>query len=373
LDIPVANPDIGDEELRKVTEAVGSGWVGSKGTFVEEFERNFASYIGVKHALAVSNGTAALHLALLAVGIKPGDEVLIPDLTFVSPANMALLIGAGPVFTDVSRDYWCIDRENVRKKITSKTKAIVVVHLYGHPAKMDELLEVADEKSVPVVEDCAEAHGAEFKKRKVGSFGRVNTFSFYANKIITTGEGGMVVSDDKELAEKVQMLKDHGMRPEKKYWHETLGFNYRMTNLQAALGVAQLKKIDRLVERKRKIAKLYDELLGYKAGITTHPEMPWARNVYWMYSILVDAKKYGMKRDDLMARLEGKGVETRPFFYPLHVMPVYDSIMKHSSERFPATELLSSEGMNLPSGPKISDEDIRRVADLINSCAGWKR
>jgi perosamine synthetase len=369
MSIPVANPDIGDEELENVVDAVRSGWVGSKGKFVEEFERNFASYLGVKHALAVSNGTAALHLALLAVGIKPGDEVLVPDLTFVSPANMALLIGAKPVFADVSKDYWCIDQGNVKKKITPRTKAIVVVHLYGHPAKMDEVLEIANEKSIPVVEDCAEAHGAEVKKRKVGSFGRVNTFSFYANKIITTGEGGMVVTDDREIADRVRMLRDHGMRPEKRYWHEVLGFNYRMTNLQAALGVAQLGKIDRLIERKRRLARIYNELLDATTGITTHPEMSWAKNVYWMYSILVDTKKFGTNRDALIERLMKKGVETRPFFYPLNIMPVYRSLGIQTKERFPVTEQLSESGVNLPSGPKISDEDVEHVVDLIKSCA----
>lgn len=361
----MANPDIGDEELQNVTEAVKNGWIGSKGRFVEEFENGFAAFLGVKHAIAVSNGTSALHLAFLALGIKPGDEVLVPDLTFISPANMALLTGAKPVFTDVTKEYWCIDRESAKKKITRRTKAVVVVHLYGNPARMDELLELADENNIAVVEDCAEAHGAEFKNIKVGSFGRVNTFSFYANKIITTGEGGMVVTDEDEIANKVRMLKDHGMRPEKRYWHEALGFNYRMTNLQAAVGLAQLKKIDHLVERKRQIAKIYNELFENMTGVTTHPEMPWARNVYWMYSILIDASNYGISRDDLMSRLNENNIETRPFFYPLHVMPVYDSLMKRTNERFPVTDQLSVSGINLPSGPKISNEDVEQVVKVV--------
>jgi perosamine synthetase len=370
VDIPVANPDIGDEELENIVEAVKSGWIGSKGKFVEQFEKNFASYLNVRHATAVSNGTAALHLALLALGTKQGDEVIVPNLTFASPANMVALTGARPVFADVAKEYWCIDPQKARKKITSKTKAITVVHLYGHPARMDELLELANEYNIPVIEDCAEAHGAEFEGKKVGSFGSVNTFSFYANKIITTGEGGMVVTNDEEIASKVKILKDHGMTEEKRFWHETIGFNYRMTNLQAALGVAQLKKIDNLINRKREIARIYRELLDDTEGVTSHPEMSWAKNVYWMYSILVDAKKYGASRDDLMGRLAKEGVETRRFFYPLHGLPAYDPFNGNVNEEFPVSEHLSNVGINLPSGPKIGDKDIEHVGTLIKDISG---
>ncbi len=286
--IPVACPDIGPEEEQLVLEAIRSKWISSQGPYVKEFERRFAKWLGIKHAIAVSNGTVALHLALLALNIKQGDEIIVPDLTFASPANMVILTGAKPVFVDVSREYWCIDPRDLKRNITSRTKAIIVVHLYGHPADMDEILEIAHENNLYVIEDSAEAHGAEYKGRKVGSIGDIGTFSFYGNKVITTGEGGMIVTNNKNIAEKIRLMRDHGMKP--RYWHIVLGFNYRMTNLQAAIGLAQLSKIDRLIKRKREIAKIYKNELSATPGIELHPEMPWARPSYWLFSILVDKK-----------------------------------------------------------------------------------
>lgn len=370
--IPVANPEIGEEELENVIRVVKSGWIGSKGNFLKIFERDFASYIGVRHAIAVSNGTAALHLALVALGIGVGDEVLVPDLTFASPANMVILSGARPIFVDVSKDYWCIDPEDARKKITRKTRAIIVVHIYGHPAKMDEIIELAEEYDLYIIEDCAEAHGAEFKNKKVGSLGTVGCFSFYANKIITTGEGGMVVTNSDKLAEKIRILRDHGMKNKRRYWHEVIGFNYRMTNLQAAIGVAQLRKIDKLIKRKIEIAKIYRDILGNVKGITLHPSMRWAKCVYWLYSILIDKEKYGMSRDKLVAKLKKYKVETRRFFYPLHIMPPYKQYLPSDKLSFPNSEMLSMKGLNLPSGPKISDEKVTYVAELIRKWSNKK-
>jgi len=358
--IPVANPDIGEEELRNVIEAVKSGWISSKGRFIEEFERDFADFIGVKYGIAVSNGTAALHLALVALGVGPDDEVIVPDITFASPASMVKVCGAKPVLVDVDPNYWCIDPNELQRHITPRTKALIVVHLYGHPAKMNEIMEIAEDHGIYVIEDCAEAHGAEFRGKKVGSFGHVSCFSFYANKIITTGEGGVCLTNDAELADKIRMLRDHGMRPEKRYWHEVVGFNYRMTNLQAAVGVAQLHKIERLICKKREIARIYAEELEGVRGIILHPEMPWAFCVYWLYSILVNSKEYGHSRDELMRYLSKHGVETRRFFYPLHVMPPFKT-----SRDFPVSTSLSEVGMNLPSGPKISGEEIKYVCSLI--------
>lgn len=360
--IPVANPDIGREEEELVLDAIRSGWISSQGPYVRRFEEEFARWLGVKHAIAVSNGTVALHLALLALGVGPGDEVIVPDLTFASPANMVILTGARPVFVDVTKEYWCIDPEDFKRKISEKTKAVIVVHLYGHPADMDEILEIARENNIYVIEDAAEAHGSEYKGRKVGTLGDIATFSFYGNKTITTGEGGMVVTNNDELADKIRLMRDHGMKP--RYWHIVLGFNYRMSSLQAALGLAQLRKIDKLLERKRRIARIYEEILSGIPGIMLHPSMPWAKPSYWLYSIVVDEKLYGLSRDKLMEKLKKQGIETRRFFYPLHIMPVFKTYATNN-EDYPISTYLSEHGMNLPSGPKISDEEVIYVAKTL--------
>jgi len=358
---PVAEPEIGEEELNNVVEAVRSGWVSSKGKFIEEFENLFARYVGAKYGVATSNGTTALHLALAALGVKPHDEVVVPDLTFAATINAVLCVGAKPVIVDIDPKYWCLSPGNIRGAITSHTKAIIPVHLYGHPCDMDAIMEIAERYGLYVIEDAAEAHGAEYKGRKVGSFGHVACFSFYGNKIITTGEGGMCLTNDEELAEKMKILRDHGMDPKRRYWHDVVGFNYRMTNLQAALGVAQLSKIEKFVEKKRRIARLYAEELSSIEGITLHPEMPWAKCVYWLYSILVD-RKLGISRDKLAERLGSYGIETRSFFYPLHEMPPYQ---EHANLSYPASSDISGRGLNLPSSVKLSEEDIAYIAQKI--------
>ena len=354
--IPVAKPDIGEEEIKNITEAVRTGWVSSKGPFIGQFEKGFSNYVGVKHAIAVSNGTVALHLALTALGIGRDDEVIVPSLTFIAAANAVTYTGATPIFVDSHPDYWCMNPEAIKGTLSDRTKAIMLVHLYGHPCEIDPILEIARDKNLYVIEDCAEAHGAEYEGRKVGSFGDVSCFSFYGNKIITTGEGGMCLTNNEELAEKMRILKDHGMNPKKRYWHDVVGFNYRMTNLQAAVGVAQLEKIERLVEKKREIAKTYRELLAGTDAIIHAPEMSWAKNAYWFYSILLNSKV----RDKLIAHLDQEGIETRPFFYPIHTLPPYNRGLK-----LPVAEQLSARGLNLPSGPKITDEEIRTVASSL--------
>jgi len=354
--IPVAEPDIGEQELKNVMEAVKSGWVSSKGPFIEEFEKSFSSYIGVKCGVATSSGTTALHLALAALGIGRGDKVLVPSLTFIAVANAVTYTGAEPIFIDSHPEYWCIDPSKIKEKIDSQTKAIIVVHLYGHPCDMDEIMHIAKDHKLHVIEDCAEAHGAEYKGRKVGSFGIISCFSFYGNKIITTGEGGMCLTNNEELAEKMRILKDHGMNPNKKYWHDIVGFNYRMTNLQAALGVAQLKKIHLLINRKRQIAITYKKLLQDLSSVTPAPEMPWAQNVYWLYSVLV--KK--ALRDKIIGHLERQGIETRPFFHPIHILPPYKRNLT-----LPVAEELSAKGLNLPSGPRLSENQIEEVVESL--------
>lgn len=362
--IPVAEPSIGEEELNLVAEAVRSGWVSSKGKFIGEFEEKFAKYIGTKYAIATSNGTSALHLALVALGIANGDEVIIPALTFASVANTVIYNRSKPVLVDSHPQYWCINPEKIENKISKRTKAIILVHLYGHPCDMETIMKIAKDHDLYLVEDCAEAHGAEYKGKKVGSFGDIACFSFYGNKIITTGEGGMCLTNDEELANKMKILRDHGMKPERRYWHEVVGFNYRMTNLQAALGVAQIKKIEKFIARKREIANLYNELLNDVKGITPSPEMPWAKNTYWLYTILVDKESSAKTRDNLSRRLEHNGIETRNIFYSLHTMPPYEA---YADDVYPTAEKLSQTGLNLPSSVKLKNQDIRYIVDAIKA------
>lgn len=361
--IPIAEPSLGEEELKNITEAVKSGWISSKGKFILEFEEKFAEYCGCKHGTATSNGTVSLHLALKALDIKKGDEVIVPTLTFIATANAVTYCNAKPVFVDSHPDYWCMDPEKIEEKITENTKAIIPVHLYGHPCDMDAIMDIAREHDLYVIEDAAEAHGAEYKGKKVGSFGDINCFSFYGNKIITTGEGGMCLTDNDELAERMRILRDHGMNPNKRYWHDVIGFNYRMTNLQAAVGVAQIKRLDEFVEKKRRIAGWYSEgleELEEKGLIKRHPEMSWAKCVYWMYCILVH-DNVRISRDRLMERLGEHEIDTRPFFYPIHEMPPYKN-----NEKFKVAERISIEGINLPSGIKLKKTDIRCIIEALN-------
>ena len=322
---PIAAPSFGESELENLREAMQSGWISSQGKFIPEFEKMFAHYCGVEHGVATSNGTTALHLALVALGISGEDEVIIPALTFIATANAVKYTGATPILVDAHSYYWGLDPGGIEAKITPNTKAIIPVHLYGHPCDMDSIFEIANKYNLAIVEDAAEAHGAEYKGRKVGSFGHISCFSFYGNKIITTGEGGMCVTSDVRLAERMRILRDHGMNPNKKYWHDSIGFNYRMTNMQAGVGVAQASKLNEFVTKKREIAKWYKEELtdlkeqGY---IELHPQMSWAASVYWMYSIILK-KDIKIEREELQSLLLKKGIESRPFFYPVHQLPPY--------------------------------------------------
>lgn len=359
--IPVAEPDLDGNELKYVTECIKTGWISSVGSYVTKFEEEFSKYCNVKHGVAVANGTVALHLALEALGIKKGDEVIVPALTFVATANAVKYTGAKPIFIDSEPRTWNIDPEKIEEKITKKTKAIIPVHLYGHPCDMDKIREIAEKHCLKIIEDAAEAHGAEYKGRKVGSLSDISCFSFYGNKILTTGEGGMCLTNDQELAEKMRWLKDHGMSKEKKYYHPQLGYNYRLTNIQAAIGLAQLEKLEKTIEAKRKNAELYNSLLKDVKGITLPVEEPWAKNVYWMYSILVE-KNYKLKRDELMSKLKKEGIDTRPFFIPLHKMPYLDEGLK-----LPIAEGLGEKGINLPSSAKLTKEQIEKISQTIKT------
>jgi len=357
---PVAEPQFGDAELKYVSECVLTGWVSSTGNFVKKFEDLFAAFCGTKFAVSTTNGTAALHLSMLVLGIGPGDEVIVPSLTFISTANAVTFTGAKPVFVDSEPYTWNIDPAGIEKAITSRTKAIIPVHLYGHPADMDPILETANKYGLAVVEDAAEAHGALYKGKKVGALGKIGIFSFFGNKIITTGEGGMLVTNDQKLAEKMRILRDHGMNPKRRYWHSVLGYNYRMTNIQAALGVAQMERIDQILKKKRDNAALYSAGLHGIPGISLPPEAKWASNVYWLYSIIVDESKFGMSTKELRKKLKEKDIETRSLFPPVHTQPIYAT-----GQRLSVAESLSKKGMSLPSSIKLAGQDIKRITDAI--------
>jgi perosamine synthetase len=361
--IPIAEPYFDEQELANVVQAVKTGWVSSKGSFIPEFEERCAAYCGVRYGVATANGTCALHLALTVLGVGPGDEVIVPSLTFVATANAVRYAQAKPVFVDSDPYYWCLDPEKLEAKITRNTKAIIPVHLYGHPCDMDAIADCARRHNLYVIEDVAQAHGAEYKGKKVGSFGEIACFSFYGNKMITTGEGGMCLTDSQELAERMRLLRDHGMNPTRRYWHDFIGFNYRMTNMQAGIGVAQLGKLERFIERKRAIAGWYEDGLGElarKGLIKLHPEMPWAKGTYWMYSILTEDAF--VSRDELAKRMEQAGVETRPFFHPMHTLPPY-----RDGESLPVCEELSAKGISLPSGVSLTREDVEMIVGQIGA------
>lgn len=350
--IPVSAPVIGKKELQYATDAIKKGWI-SKGEYIDRLEKNFSKYHACKYGISTMNGTAALHLALAVLGITRGDEIIVPDLTFFATAEAVSYCNAIPIPIDVTKDYWCMDPMKIEEKLTDKTRAIIPVHIYGHPCDMDLIMEIAQDNNLYVIEDCAEAHGAEYKGKKIGSIGDISCFSFYGNKVITTGEGGMCITNNKKWAEEMEHYRSHCMT--KQYYHDCIGFNYRMTNIQAAIGVAQLEKIDAFIEKKRMIAKMYTEMLK-ETGVGLPVEMPWAKNIYWMYSILVK------KRDKLMKKLEKRGIETRPFFTPMHMLPSY-----RTKDSFPNATDLYKRGMNLPSGISLTKKEIGYICREIQN------
>ncbi|QCG93042.1 aminotransferase class I/II-fold pyridoxal phosphate-dependent enzyme (plasmid) [Azospirillum sp. TSA2s] len=360
--IPVLEPELRGNELTYVTECIKTGWISSKGRFVLEFEKAFAAYIDVPEAVSVSNGTTALHLALLALGIGPGDEVIVPDLTFAATANAVLHAGATPVLVDVRPDTWNIDPDAAAAAITSRTRAIMPVHLYGLPADMDGMRALAERHGLVVIEDAAEALGAFHHGRAAGGIGDAGCFSFFGNKLITTGEGGMVTFRDPAAAARARMLRDHGMAPDRRYWHEEVGYNYRMTNIQAALGVAQLERIDEFIGRKLEIAEMYRAGLQDIPGVTLPEIVPDLRNVYWVFSIIL-GEEIGISRDEVAIRLNSKGIETRPLFYPLHTMPPYRRYA--GNRQFAASDRLSRCGLSLPSGVTMTPGEIAHVVDTL--------
>lgn len=360
--IAVTNPLFDEDEIELLNECIVSGWVSSGGPFITKFEGMMAEYCGTKYAISCSSATSGLHLALLSNDIGPDDEVIVPSLTFIATANSVSYTGATPVFIDSEIDTWNIDPDLIADAITPKTKAIIPVHLYGQPADMDKINNIAKKHDLLVIEDAAEAQGAKYKGKMVGSLADVAVFSYFGNKIITTGEGGMIVTNDADIAEKCRILRDHGMSKNRRYWHEVIGYNYRMTNMQAALGVAQMGKIDKIILRKKEIAQEYEKHLENIPGVTLPVNMPWADNVFWLYTILIDESVMGHGIEKIMAKLKEFEIDSRPIFPPIHTQPVYKN-----NQSLPVAEKISSIGVSLPSAPEIKNDDIKKVCDIIIS------
>jgi perosamine synthetase len=358
--IPIAEPTLGEREIELVSDAVRSGWVSSIGEYVTAFEKGLATRCGVAHAIATSNGTTALHLALAVAGIGPDDEVIVPSLTFVATAAAVRYVGASPVLADSDPAHWCVDPEDVASRITPRTRALVAVDLYGHPADMDALAEIASEHDLVLVEDAAESLGADYRGRPAGGLGLLGVLSFYGNKLITTGEGGAVLTDDPALADRARLLRDHAMDPERRYWHGEIGFNYRITNMQAALGVAQLERLDEFLARKREIAAVYRSGLQDLPGVTLQEEADWARSSWWMTTLRTEAAR-GVDRDELAVRLRADGVDSRPAFVPLHLLPHL-----RQEGALPVAEAVGSEGLSLPSSTSLTDSELEHVIGSVH-------
>jgi len=362
--IPVNEPKLDGREAELLAECIRTGFISSDGPFVPEFERQVAAYVGMQHGIAVCNGTAALEAALFAAHIGPGVEVIMPSFTIVSCAAAAIRLGAIPVLVDCEPETWNMDVSQVRALITKRTKAIMPVHIYGHPVDMDPLLALAREHNLVVIEDAAEVHGAEYKGRKCGGIGHISTFSFYANKIITTGEGGMVLTSDAGMAERARSYRNLCFRPERRFIHTELGQNFRMTNLQAAVGVAQMERIETLVTAKRQMGRWYLDRLARLDGVKCQVEKPWAKSVYWMYCVELD-ERLNLSAQDAMAALSRKGVGSRPFFIGMHEQPVFHRMGYFLGQKFPVTERISRQGFYLPSGFTLTEEKIEQVVEAL--------
>jgi perosamine synthetase len=360
---PVAQPHLWGNERIYIDEALESGWISSRGPFIERFEQAFAESIGTAHAISVTNCTNALHLALDALGIGPGDEVIVPDFTMIAPVFAILYQKATPVPVDAD-ETWNMDPDAVILAITPQTRAVLAVHTYGHPARMDRLREIADKHNLWLIEDAAEAHGATVLGQPVGAFGDIACFSFYANKLITTGEGGMIITNHEDLAKRIRWKRDmcFGSDEESRYTHQSIGFNYRMTNLQAAVGLAQLENTAAALTSKLSIARAYDAALGEIPGLSLPPRSTWATNVFWVYGVLIQ-DEFGLSRLELQQWLFSRKIETRRFFTPLHRQPVMSSNL--SQLRFPKADLLCERGLYLPSFSCMSTSVVERVAEEI--------
>ncbi|MCB2153947.1 DegT/DnrJ/EryC1/StrS family aminotransferase [bacterium] len=363
--IPVAKPHITTLEEEYVAEAVRSTWISSTGKFVSRFEQLFSEVTGGRSVVPVCNGTVALHLALEALNIGPGDEVVVPSLTYISTANAVSYVGASPVFAEVDRETWTIDPGRLEECISQRTKAIIPVHLYGHPADMDAINNLASLHGIDVIEDAAEAPMATYKGRFAGTLSRVATFSFYGNKLFTSGEGGALTVSDHLLERRIRILRGQGMDPDQRYYFPTIGFNYRLTNVACALLCAQLDRKKEIIEKRRNIYRWYEDALDSIPGILMQPVASWATLSPWLFSILVDEREYGRTRDELSVILEENNIETRPFFMSIHKLPPYRAAARARGTTLPITERLSETGMNLPTYVGLRKEDVDRISSII--------
>lgn len=373
--IPVNEPLLNGRELEYVQECVRTGWISSAGKFIEEFEERWAAYCGRRYGIAVSNGTAALQLSVALLDLEPGDEVIIPSFTIISCALAVIYNQCVPVLVDADPATWCMDVSRVEEKIGPRTRAIMPVHIYGHPVDMDALEELADRYGLPLIEDAAEAHGSEYlagrettqeaRWRRCGSFGALSAFSFYANKPLTTGEGGMILTDDAGLAEKARSLRNLAFQSARRFYHEELGTNFRLTNLQAALGVAQVERVDEIIARKRLIGHEYTRRLKDIEHLSLPVEEPWARSIYWMYGLVLSEERE-LNGAQFAARLRERGVETRPFFLGMHEQPVFHKRGLFLNENYPVTERLARRGIYLPSGLALTEDQLAQVCDAVH-------
>jgi perosamine synthetase len=363
--ISVAQPTLAGNERNYVLDCIDSNWISSIGKYIGMFESAFAAFCGVRHAVATNNGTTALHLALIGMDLQPGDEVIIPTVTYIATANAVRYCGAVPVLVDVCPGTMNIDPAEIERKITPRTRGIIPVHLYGHPADIDAVNAVAARHGLWVVEDAAEAHGAEVRGRRVGSLGDCATFSFFGNKIVTTGEGGMITTNDDALAEKLRLFRGQGMDPQRRYWFQVIGYNYRMTNIAAAIGAAQMETVERAIADRNTLAGLYDGALAELGEHLVLPrEQPWARQVFWMYTVFL--REGGeARRDGIMSQLDEMGIETRPVFYPMHTLPPY-----RESAAYPVADRWAQCGINLPTHQGMSRADVQRVAEGLRDLLG---
>ena len=363
--IPVNEPLLDGNEKKYLLECIETGWISSEGPFIKEFEQKFADRVNRKHGIAVTNGTAALDVAVDALGIGPGDEVIMPTFTIISCIGQIVRAGAKPVLVDSDPVTWNMDITQIEEKITPRTKAIMVVHIYGLPVDMDPVMEIAERHGLKVIEDAAQMHGQTYKGKPCGSFGDISTFSFYPNKHITTGEGGMVVTNNEQLSDDCRSLRNLCFQPEKRFVHERLGWNLRMTNLQAALGLAQLEQLDDFVKRKRHMGNLYSELLLDLPNVQLPlSKTDYAENIYWVYGLLLD-EKLGIDAEEAMHRLSEKGIGTRPFFCPMHMQPILKRMGLFENETYPVAEKLYSQGFYIPSGMALTDEQVDKVSEAV--------
>jgi perosamine synthetase len=367
--IPVNEPLVGKSEADYTAECLRTGWISSEGRFIREFEKRWAAYCGMKYGVAMSNGTVALQAAVACLGLSPGDEVIMPTFTIVSCALAVVYNHGLPVLVDSDADTWCMDPARIEERITKNTKAIMPVHMYGHPVEMDPVLELATRHGLTVIEDAAEAHGATYKGRRCGGLGNLSCFSFYANKIVTTGEGGMVLTNDEQLAERLRSLRNLGFRSDRRFYHTELGHNFRLTNVQAAIGVAQLERIEQSLAQKRWMGQAYTERLKDLPQLQLPVEREWATNVYWMYGVVL-RESAGMDAAEFARRLAERGVMTRPFFLGMHEQPVFKQMGLFQGETYPVAERLARRGLYLPSGMTLTQEQIDAVSKAVRAILG---